>query len=52
MQDGGGEPVVDKMMGIGTQLKLKCEESGEELQLVRCAGLVGVAFDVSNPRGC
>ncbi|GAX83582.1 hypothetical protein CEUSTIGMA_g11007.t1 [Chlamydomonas eustigma] len=31
--NGTEDQVVDRMLGIGTRLKLKCEESGEELEL-------------------
>lgn len=33
LKGAGEERLVDKIMGIGTKLKLKCEESGEELEL-------------------
>jgi hypothetical protein len=36
-QGPSGEELVDGMLGIGTKLKLKCEESQEELDLVRRA---------------
>ncbi len=41
LQGPGGEELVDKMLGIGTRLKLKCEESKEEMELVRGVGRRG-----------
>jgi ubiquitin carboxyl-terminal hydrolase 14 len=37
-----GESAVERMLGIGTRLKLKCEESQEELEPVRFAGCLFV----------
>eukprot|EP00983_Pelagomonas_calceolata_P122208 1160884-Pelagomonas_calceolata.AAC.26 len=33
LQDASGKSVVEDLFGIGTTLKLKCEESDEELQV-------------------
>lgn len=32
LKDEGGENMVEKLFGVRTRLKLKCEESGEEVQ--------------------
>ena len=41
---GEGSSSVESMLGIGTRLRLKCEESQEELQPVRGIDLIVVKF--------